>query len=271
METPATLILAEVQRLQGEDQEGAAEDLLRSAIVERPTERSLLHAYAFMAVRREQWGEAVRRWMIAKSVYPTDEVAGWELFRAKSLAIEYGVAVAEAERVTAGGATESLGDLMMRFESLGGHFVGCEFGGIQRAYGAEPLGLLRWSEMTPESLVSSLMARFDGVGLIENTDLFVEFNDHYDEYRTRDKRFGMVMHTFVRADSLPFDAMMARTCRRLQYLARKLCGGPFRGRKDFCLQDHGSESCQFGAGGDPRGHEGLRKQHAAIRAPCRRG
>ena len=42
--------------------------------------------------------------------------------------------------------------IVTQFESLGGTGHGCEFGLFQRHFGAEPLGLLRWADLSPELL-----------------------------------------------------------------------------------------------------------------------
>jgi hypothetical protein len=123
--------------------------------------------------------------------------------------------------------------LMLGFESLGGVLHGCEFGTIQREFDAEPLGLLRWCDITPEQLTAALHARFEGVGSTENTLLDVSHNGRYDEYVTRDTRFGMVMHTFVRTDTMPPDKMFDQACRRLMFLRDKLCVDLHEAQKIF--------------------------------------
>jgi tetratricopeptide (TPR) repeat protein len=128
---------------------------------------------------------------------------------------------------------EDMSRLMLGFESLGGVLHGCEFGTIQREFGAEPLGLLRWCDITPEQLIAALHARFEGVGSPENTLLEVSHNGEYDEYVTRDTRFGMVMHTFVRADTIPYETMFDQACRRLMFLRDKLCADLQEAQKIF--------------------------------------
>ena len=95
----------------------------------------------------------------------------------------------ETHRVPAGddaalGLSER--DLAMRFESLGGTGHGCEFGLFQRHFGAEPLGLLRWADLSHHLLTRALESRFDGVGLPENTIVFNPAGS--DEWWTKDTR-----------------------------------------------------------------------------------
>ena len=86
------------------------------------------------------------------------------------------------------------GELTMRFESLGSN---CEFGLVQRNFGAEPLSLLRWSNLTPTSLCAMLETRFDDVGNPENS--FVQI--HGDEYLTGDSRY-FSMHSSHESGSI---------------------------------------------------------------------
>ena len=81
-------------------------------------------------------------------------------------------------------------EIMLEFESLGGHPWGCEFGTVQRAFGAEPLGLLRWTEMPVEYIIKALKTRFFvGVGLPENTEIFEHENGNLqDNNRIFDER-----------------------------------------------------------------------------------
>ena len=124
-------------------------------------------------------------------------------------------------------------DIAGSFESLGGTGQGCEFGLFQRFYGAEPLGLLRWTTMHPHELLAALDAAFDGVGTPEQTVLRAPDGGNHLEYGASDRRFGMVMHTFVRADQVPEDKMFVQLCRRLTYLRTKLLEDLREGSKIF--------------------------------------
>lgn len=57
---------------------------------------------------------------------------------------------------------------MLGFESLGDN---CEFGLVQRRCGAEPLGLLRFSNIELGPLLRGLVAEFDELGARENLEL----------------------------------------------------------------------------------------------------
>ena len=123
----------------------------------------------------------------------------------------------------------------MDFESLGGAGHGCEFGLFQREFGAEPLGLLRWADLAPHLLAEALEREFDGVGLPENTVLFVPPGDQ-PEYWTRDSRYWMAMRTFVGTDAMSEEQMRGQACRRLQFLRDKLIGDLRAGEKIFVFK-----------------------------------
>ena len=104
---------------------------------------------------------------------------------------------------------------------------------FQREFEAEPLGLLRWADLSHEALAEALETQFDGVGLPEHTLLFVPPTDGRREYWTRDSRYWMAMRTFVPADEIAEDKMFERVCRRLQFLRRKLIEDLAAGNKIF--------------------------------------
>jgi tetratricopeptide (TPR) repeat protein len=108
-------------------------------------------------------------------------------------------------------------ELMMNFESLGDN---CEFGFVQRFHNAEPLGLLRFSRMPYDLLLSALENRFDGVGDPENT--IIEIDELQQEFMISDKRYNMAAHTFTYVTEIDRQKFFQQQCRRLTYLRRKL-------------------------------------------------
>lgn len=112
------------------------------------------------------------------------------------------------------GASDSIID---SFESLGDN---CELGFVQRHFGKEPLGLLRWANVPFELLLEALSCRFEGVGKPENTQLVVAQNH---EWLVKDNRFDFTMHTFIFSNVGDDEKRLyAQQCRRLSFLARKL-------------------------------------------------
>ena len=127
--------------------------------------------------------------------------------------------------------------VVMQFESLGGTGHGCEFGIFQRAFGAEPLGLLRWADLGHESLTSALRDRFGGVGEQANTEIFVPESDGRREWWSRDRRYWMAMRTFIDADEVLREQAETQILRRLCYLRDKLISDLEAGDKIFVYKN----------------------------------
>jgi hypothetical protein len=83
---------------------------------------------------------------------------------------------------------------LLDLQSLG---INCELGFVQRAVGAEPLGLFRWSESPLAQLVPALKQGFAGLGKPDTLD--VQMND-VGEFIVEDKLFGFRHHSFLFAD-----------------------------------------------------------------------
>jgi len=144
---------------------------------------------------------------------------------------------------------------LTEFESLGGTAQGCEFGVVQRMRGAEPIGLLRWSNMTAESLAEALETEFDGVGSPKETVLdYIKHQDGHLEYATANRRLGMEMHTWVASDQVPYDKMFEDSCKRLTLLRRKLIEDLRGGQKLFVFK-MGDKTCTL---------QEVRRIHAAL-------
>jgi hypothetical protein len=220
-----------------------AEDLLERAKASFPADSGAYAEYARLAMRRGDPGEALSRWAETVRRFPEDNLLAQELFLARLQAAEIDPAAVmtadSKEDVQPHATTEEtnsdlppMQELVCTFESLGGTLLGCEFGLFQRAHGAEPLGLLRWTDMEPDGLIAALEAEFEGVGLPDNTELVIP-PDIAGEYGTRDYRFGMRMHTFMSRREVPADKMYAQVCRRLQFLRDKLVADLGAGEKIF--------------------------------------
>jgi tetratricopeptide (TPR) repeat protein len=183
-----------------------AEDLLREAIAGFPANTQAWSLYADLATRRNDWPAALVRWQEAQSRFPDRREIAHRILEARMRLIETGtatdgtaasetatlqVAVGPNTQYTAAEQTGAeMRELMMDFESLGGMLHGCEFGTVQREFGAEPLGLLRWSDIGPYQLVTALKRASPGSELPENTELFLADNAGRREYITKDTRFA---------------------------------------------------------------------------------
>ena len=196
----------------------------------------LAKAYAHCAEKRGDWLEAVRRWSQTETDFPGDQSISFAIFRARMRCAEHELVPGTAGNVNAakpGSDPGSTRDLMMQFESLGADPGGCEFGLIQREFQAEPLGLLRWATITAADLTLALDLEFAGVGDPDNTELTVNPSGARFEYTVADRRYGMMMHTFVYTDEVPFDRMFQQICRRLAFLRGKLLDDLRSGEKIF--------------------------------------
>jgi hypothetical protein len=106
--------------------------------------------------------------------------------------------------------------LLMRFESLGQN---CEFGLVQRRFGAEPLSLLRWTFVKPMTLIRLLEARGAGMGEAENVELRTS---DWGEHMVHDRRFGISFHSFMTSALADPDAFLKKQAARLRWLRDKL-------------------------------------------------
>lgn len=203
---------------------------------------------------RQDWDEALRRWDAAAARFPTASIVktgrAETIWHASLAAADKAATAAEGHHFdTAEGpapvaarsrptaaldATAMPGryrDLLMNFEGLGDD---CELGFVQRHFGAEPLGLLRWAGMPLHCLLEGLATGLDGVGVLDNTVLYVDPSTH--EYWTRDTRFDMNMHTFIVEDKDNEKVIFDKLCRRVRYLRDKFIDDLRVAEKIFVFQ-----------------------------------
>ncbi|WP_159013184.1 M48 family metallopeptidase [Acidisoma sp. S159] len=123
-------------------------------------------------------------------------------------------------------------ELVMRFQSLGEN---CEFGLVQRHFGAEPVELFRWSYVRPAQMVALLASEFAGIGDPKTTRISVSRSN---EYFIEDIRNELIFHTFVPPGSCDPDQLLAQHCRRLKWLREKLVDDLQTSEKIFIFKDH---------------------------------
>ena len=176
-----------------------AEQALRDAVSAIGQQSWIAQDLARCAELREEWAEAVSRWSAAEALYPQVREISYGAFLARLRLAENDASPHErdtsAARQLPAGTALPMRELMMQFESLGADPGGCEFGLVQRTFGAEPLGLLRWATIGAANLTDALNVGFEGVGDPANTELAVAAQGTREEYTVRDRRFGMLMHT----------------------------------------------------------------------------
>ena len=111
---------------------------------------------------------------------------------------------------------EAIRRLLLGFESIG---QDCEFGLVQRRYGAEPLNLFRWNWCDAETLRQASDASFDGIGDPEHT-LMPLWSDY--EYYLQDLRWGFAFHTWISKHEADRDDLFAKMCKRVTFMKKKL-------------------------------------------------
>jgi len=119
--------------------------------------------------------------------------------------------------------------LLYNFESLG---KDCSLGAVQRAYGAEPLGLLRFAGTSVDGVLSALRTRFAGVGSPEFTRLIASETG---EYYSSDSRYGMSSHTFMFEGDVVFQRFYAQQCKKISFLVRNILEKLEEGDKIFVV------------------------------------
>lgn len=124
-----------------------------------------------------------------------------------------------------------IADIAKSFESLGDN---CELGLVQRDFGTEPLGLLRFSSSRADMLIEGIDLGFSDI----LDDLTVKAEPECSsEWFARNLRYGMVSHTFQYDYQIGFDEMLARTRKHIAFLARKLMSDLREGQKIFVFKN----------------------------------
>jgi tetratricopeptide (TPR) repeat protein len=192
----------------------AAEVRLTAALDRFPRSAMLLAARLDIMIGRGRLDLAIGQWREIERERPADP-AGL-LFERRLRMLGFGNDPVEAPSVT-----DEKQHLALKFESLGGNGLGCEFGLVQRAMGAEPLGLLRWADIDTGGLIDALESSFEGVGEPGQTELET-VGGALDEYVSMDRRYGFRLHTYVPSGQVTPERMLTQTCRRLSFLKQKL-------------------------------------------------
>jgi tetratricopeptide (TPR) repeat protein len=219
--------LAETFRDAGRLEEAAA--LLDQLVQRFPGNVQIERQLAMAATLRRDWLRALPLWVDLKRKHPQDAgVAGgvaqalWQARQDLEVAASEGGPPPFAIPAELLPPEEQDGDhqspltkLLLGFESIGDT---CEFGIVQRRFGAEPISLLRWTSTPPHHLVTALNTQFAGVGEAEYT-LIAVING---EYTSRDKRYHMFSHSFTNENTQTLEQFTKLYLRRMQYLRRKL-------------------------------------------------
>ena len=116
------------------------------------------------------------------------------------------------------------GELLGRFEGIGDN---CQFGNVQRHFGIEPLGLLRFAGV--RDLHRLFASRFAGLGELGSLVAYLAGS----EYQIRDHEYGLFYHTFRYENEITHEAVLAENETKIRYLIRKLTEDLEDGEKIF--------------------------------------
>ena len=197
-----------------------AQTKLFGGLAKYPESPDLAVGMADLHTAREDWGSAVEIWEKLNSRFPADDryanglgVARWRLGVYKTEAGGEAPAAHYPRPVDVGMVDDiSVRELLESFESLG---QDCEFGLVQRRFGAEPLGLLRWTTTKPDTLIAGLRTRFANLGEVENTVLDLG----KPEIMVNDLALKIRFHTFIQqGTSIDLEKFRGKQARHLRYL-----------------------------------------------------
>jgi tetratricopeptide (TPR) repeat protein len=201
-------------------------DSLASEAVDRfPHRWDVFDAYARVAMLSGDNATAAARWRSALERFPTEarlkdglhdaELASFESQSSASMSVA---------EIPGHDTTETYRQTMLHFQNIGSPTHGCEFGNVQRFYGAEPLGLLRWVAAKPDALARAVRDRFEGFWDESDTHISlgpVPQRPEEREYRLYFSRYEMHLHTFIYMSEVSEEEFIKKYRLRQKLLARK--------------------------------------------------
>lgn len=197
-----------------------------------PGHQGIMAMRGHLAVAREDWLHAIAAWEDYTAQYPNDPTGHERLKHAeealeqeKSQGLQFRLIPPHVPIIE----DAAIRSMMLQFESLGDN---CEFGIVQRRYGAEPLNLFRWSGSTTETMTEAIRKKFDGVGDPENT--LVKSGGL--EYYIEDVQFGFITHTWIPETQADKDNLRRKMCKRIAWLKEKLIEDLRSSRKIFVFR-----------------------------------
>ena len=213
-----------------------ATEILAAARRKHPRHIGLEVCAGLLAAAREDWKTAVDILARFHARDPENPVAREHLGRVlqlRALAAVNSVATLAPLPIDVGRVEdEAVCKILLGFESLGDD---CEFGLVQRRYGAEPLGLFRWNLTTSTSLLLGLSTGFDGLGDAAHLQLIVDPISKL--YLVQDVRFDFEMHTFVFEGQIEGAKLFSKMCKVLRYLRDRLLDDLQDSRKCLIYKD----------------------------------
>lgn len=205
-----------------------AEAMIAEALVRHPDAESLLVEAVWTAVAVDDWTQAAARLETVR--HAMNETSRFEVHlgwvdarlreRRGAMASTATIGRPPGRDPHPGSApVPGAADLMLAFESLGER---CDFGAVQRQFGADPLGLLRFAYSKLDALIAALEDRFAAIGTFEDTG----FERYDEEIIIRMRKYGLIFHTFVQHTQLTTAEQLAafhdQQRRRLRFLRNNL-------------------------------------------------
>ena len=208
-----------------------AQDALDQARSRFPDEPGLMAVEGLLASERGDRPKAVALWSNYCRRFPADGTGAAQLERALA-----GQGSASPPTTVAVANDDEARRLLLGFESLGD---GCEFGHVQRRYGAEPRGLLRWADVTVDGLIAALGARFAGLGEPANMQLAFGPNR---ELLVEDRRWGLGLHKLVHEGDETADTRLASACESIAVEREALLAELAAAEKIFVFRSSGLDA-----------------------------
>jgi tetratricopeptide (TPR) repeat protein len=204
-----------------------AEAVIDEALARHPEAADLLIEHVWTAVARDDWtAAAVRLETVRHGLNDArrfEANLGWvdEQLRTRQRAAASRAPAVPPQQMRAALPADHPGalELMLAFENLGER---CDFGSVQRRFGAQPLGLLRFAFTNFEPLIAGLEDRFAAIGTAEDTG----FELYNGENIIHMRKYGLIFHTFSYQSEQPTPekraAFRSEQLRRLGFLKNKL-------------------------------------------------
>jgi tetratricopeptide (TPR) repeat protein len=207
------------EALWGLKDEAALVPVLDRLLAKQPDSVAAAILYGRLEMRRNRATDAVVRLTAAQAKWPHNTHIGATLndarLQAMTEAADDAAVPAKAPAPAQNEPSAIPDNLFAQFESLG---TGCEFGLLQRQFGAEPLGLLRWASVPPGSLTAMLERRFESVGAAANTKIRPEGAN----YALIDTLYQIEMQTFIATATESAETLLPKLCKRQRFLARQM-------------------------------------------------
>jgi hypothetical protein len=191
--------------------------MLIKALGDMPLTPRLAVLRAVTAMSSGAWQEARARWRAVLQMEPAHPAAAAR------------IALCD-EKIAQAAESAALQATLDDFISLGRN---CEFGLLQKQYGSDQPGLLRWAQVRPPALLAALRGGLAGLGDPDSTKLSL----HREQYILQDETYGIGFHTFIHETAGPSTDVHRKQSRRLRLLKDKLLHDLREAKRVFVYQN----------------------------------